>query len=136
MSKEESIQEQREREARQAKDALPHIVARLRANEEPLTIAKAESERLGLELKKVYKWTEFIAEEFEKRRKRAAIRGAVLLWSGFAAIAVALVLLVFGDGLSGAGWTLPVAGVVLVGTGIYAALVARSHTTVPEEFFD
>jgi hypothetical protein len=135
MSKDESIQEQRAREAQAAKEALPHMLEGLRANEEALTIAHAEAERTGLELKKVYRWVEYVAEEFEKRRKRHAIRGAVLLWSGFAAVVVSAALLLFGGGLSGAGWTLPAAGGVLIGAGLYIAATARRRTTVPEEFF-
>ena len=136
MGKDESIQEQRERDAGIAREALPEIVAQLRGGAEPLQIAQSESARLDADLQKMYKWVAFVAEEFERRRRRSAIRGAVLLWGGFAALAAMVGFMLVGSGLSGALWTLPAAGLVLIAAGLYVALTARTKATVPEELFD
>lgn len=136
MSRDESIQQQREREARQAKEALPAIVEGLRNAKESLTIASEISEELDLELKQAYRWTEYIAAAFEKRRRRAAIRGAVMLWIGFAALVGTVALVLFGSGPGPTGWVLAVGGLLFVGYGIYLSVTARARTTVPEDLFD
>lgn len=82
------------RDQARAEAARPAILEWLRSGAEPLAISAEVATRFEVGEEQAYRWVAYIAEDFERRRKRIGVLGLVLIWSG-AIIAVAGVVLWF-----------------------------------------
>lgn len=133
-----NIREQRERDARIARQAVPEVIEALRAGQESLSIATAMAEKHDLDSRKAYKWVEYLEQRFEARRRRLARRSAGLMWMG-------IVMLLTGGGLLLARYyghdlamwlalSLLVAGTPLVVVGILRGFSVRRRVSLdPDE---
>ena len=123
MSRAEEIRRDQER----AEAARPAILQWLREGREPLEVAREVSERFDVEEKQAYRWVAYIAEDFERRRRRVAVAGLSLLWPGMLVLVAGPLLWLFG--LSGPGiplWVLGLAvGVPLASAGAWISTSAR-----------
>jgi hypothetical protein len=90
--------DERSRDQQLAEEARPLIVAGLRARREPLDIASDIARRLSLDAEKAYRWVVLISEDFERRRRRIATVGIVLLWIGVLTLVSGAVLSLIGAG--------------------------------------
>ena len=78
--------DERRRDQQRAEAARPLILEGLRERREPLEIAKEIARELDLDEQKAYRWVALISEDFERRRRRIATAGIVLLWIGVLAL--------------------------------------------------
>ncbi len=74
--------DERRKDQQRAEEARPLILAGLRERREPLEIASDIARRLSLDERKAYRWVVLISEDFERRRRRIATVGIVILWIG------------------------------------------------------
>lgn len=128
------IREQRERDARIAREAVPEAIEALRQGSESLSIATRISEKHDLDPRKAYKWVEFIEQRFEARRRRLARRSAGLMWLGI------VLVLAGGGGLLAryyavavplwTGIALLAVGIPLAVSGILRGLSVRRRVTL------
>jgi hypothetical protein len=115
------------RDQARAQAARPAILAWLRTGREPLDVARDVAHRFEVEEKQAYRWVAYIAEDFERRRRRIAVAGLALLWPGMLALAGGVILSLFG--VRGPGvplWLLGlIAGVPLSAVGALLATASR-----------
>ncbi|MFW5741790.1 MAG: hypothetical protein ACOC2D_00820 [Spirochaetota bacterium] len=123
MSRAEEIRRDQER----AQAARPAILERLREGREPLEVSHEVSERFDVDASKAYRWVAYIAEDFQRRRRRVAFIGLSLLWPGMLMLVAGPTLWLFG--VPGPGipfWLLGlVVGVPLSCAGAWLAISAR-----------
>lgn len=123
MSRAEEIQ----RDQARAEAARPAILEWLREGREALDVAREVSERFDVEETQAYRWVAYIAEDFERRRRRIALIGLSLLWPGMLVLVVGPLLWLFG--VPGPGipfWLLGLlAGMPLSSVGAWLSTSAR-----------
>lgn len=123
MSRAEDIR----RDQARADAARPAILEWLREGREPLDVSREVSERFDVEETQAYRWVAYIAEDFERRRRRIAFVGLSLLWPGMLVLVAGPLLWLFG--VPGPGmpfWVLGlVAGVPLSSAGAWLSTSAR-----------
>jgi len=128
------IREQRERDTRIARDAVPAVIEALRQGNESLSIATDIAEKHDLDPRKAYKWVEFIEERFEARRHRLARRSAGLMWLGIVLVLAgggSLVARYYAVGVPAwAGIMVLAVGIPLAVTGILRGLSVRRRVTL------
>ncbi len=115
------------RDEARADAARPAILEWLREGREALDVAREVSERFDVEERQAYRWVAYIAEDFERRRRRIAFIGLALLWPGMLVLVAGPLLWLFG--VAGPGvpfWVLGlVAGVPLSSAGAWISTSAR-----------
>ncbi len=82
------VREQRERDARIARQAVPEIVEAFRAGRDGLSVSHEIAEKHDVDLQKAYRWAQYVEERFERKRRALARRSAALLWGGVVLIVV------------------------------------------------
>lgn len=135
-----TIEEQRRADAEKSAQALPEIVAGLRAGTEPVEIGRRIAENHDIEQTKAFRWVQIVSESFERQRRRIAVLGTVLIWVGTLAAASGAVLAILGvtvpsivPGLMPGYLVLIVLGAVLLGGGLWLGFSAPRLAVVTEE---
>lgn len=123
MTKSEEIQ----RDQELAERARPLIIDGLRARREPLHIAREVGTQLDVDERKAYRWVAYIAEDFERRRRRIGVTGLLMLWPGMIVLVGGPLLSLFGIALGAVSlWLLGVVvGVPLTIAGAFISFGAR-----------
>ena len=128
------VREQRERDARIARQAVPEIVEAFRAGRESLTVAREIAEKHDVDLQKAYRWAQYVEERFERKRRALAGRSAALLWGGVVLIVLGVAGIV--ARYYGVAVPLPVAIALLVlgapatAVGVQRGLTAGRRITI------
>ncbi|MFW6337661.1 MAG: hypothetical protein ACOC25_01945 [Alkalispirochaetaceae bacterium] len=86
---------EREREQRIAAEAEPEIVRALAEGRELREIAEEIARRYELDEIKAYRWSSYIDQRYQKRRKRIALIALSIMWAGAIALMVGVVALLF-----------------------------------------
>ena len=127
MSKTDDIR----REQQLAEEARPEIVRRLREGAEAAVVARELAERLPVDETKAYRWTAYIAEDFERRRRRIATAGLLMLWPGAIVLVGGALLSLLGVWPAAPVWLYGLLiGLPLSGAG--AVVAGRSRALVRE----
>lgn len=123
MTKSEEIR----RDQELAEQARPRIIEALRDRREPLDIAREVGTQLDVDERKAYRWVAYIAEDFERRRKRIGVMGLLLLWPGMIVLVGGALLSLFGIAFGAlALWLIGlIVGVPLTVAGAVIAFGAR-----------
>ncbi|MFP4485075.1 MAG: hypothetical protein ACLFO1_09510 [Spirochaetaceae bacterium] len=128
------LREQRERDARIAREAVPEIVEAFQAGMDSLSASRGVAERYDLDLQKAYRWAQYVEERFERERRALARKGAALLWAGVVPVVLGVAGLVgryYGVALPPwAAIVLLVVGAPVAAFGAYRGLTAKRHITV------
>ena len=83
----------RERERNRVfRELLPEIVAGLLEGTDAIALSERLASTHGVERSEMYRWALHAEEEIERRRKRDAIPGILLLWGGASLFVVAGIL--------------------------------------------
>ncbi len=116
--------EEREREQRIAAEAEPRIVEALGRGEEPRSIAERLAAEYEIEEVKAYRWTYYIDERYQRRRRAFLLVSLTLMWLGAITVAVGLAAIIFA-GVSSSWVTAVTLGGVVMIPALLAAVFAR-----------
>ncbi|MFP4373745.1 MAG: hypothetical protein ACLFPO_05405 [Spirochaetaceae bacterium] len=126
-----TIEEQRRLDAEKSARALPEMLAELRSGTELVEIGRRIAEHYDVDQTKAFRWVQIVAECFERRRRRIAILGTVLIWIGALIAGAGAVLALSGVAVPAVfhggppGYlVLVLLGAVLLGVGLWVGLRA------------
>ena len=135
-----TIEEQRRLDAEKSSQALPEMVAELRAGTEPVEISRRIAEHHEVDQTKAFRWVQIVAESFERQRRRIAVFGTVLIWIGALTAIAGAVLAVLGvavpsvvPGLLPGYLVLVVLGGILLAGGLWLGFKAPRLAVVTED---
>lgn len=135
-----TLEEQRRLDAEKSSHALPEIVAELRAGTELVEIGRHIAERHEVDQTKAFRWVQIVAESFERRRRRIAVLGTVLIWVGALTAAAGAVLALLGvavpsviPGVLPGYLLLLLLGAALLGGGLWVGFQAPRLAVVTED---
>lgn len=119
--------EEREREQRLAAEAEPMILEGLRNGSEPREVSQMVAEELGVDEVKAYRWTMYIDEKRQKRRKRIAVVALSITWLGAIGAGVGVAALLLAWAVAGTlFWSIVIgAGLIIALPALAIALLAR-----------
>ncbi len=135
-----TLEEQRRLDAEKSSRALPEMVAELRAGTELVEISRRIAGRHEVDQTKAFRWVQIVAESFERRRRRIAVLGTVLIWIGALTAAVGAVLALLGvavpsvfPGVLPGYLVLLLLGAILLGGGLWVGFHAPRLAVVTED---
>ena len=135
-----TLEEQRRLDAEKSSQALPEMVAELRAGTELVEISRRIAERHEVDQTKAFRWVQIVAESFERRRRRIAVLGTVLIWVGALTAAAGAVLALLGvavpsvfSGVLPGYLLLLLLGAALLGGGLWVGFQAPRLAVVTED---
>ncbi|NBB90296.1 MAG: hypothetical protein GVY23_03700 [Spirochaetes bacterium] len=135
-----TLEEQRRVDAEKSSRALPDMVAELRAGTEPVEISRRIAEHYEIDQTKAFRWVQIVAESFERRRRRIAVLGTVLIWIGALVAVAGAVLALLGvaapsvhPGLLPGYLVLVLLGALLLAGGLWLGFKAPRLAVVTED---
>jgi hypothetical protein len=135
-----TLEEQRRLDAEKSSQALPEMVAELRAGTELVEISRRIAEHHEVDQTKAFRWVQIVAESFERRRRRIAVLGTVLIWVGALSAAAGAVLALLGvavpsvfPGVLPGYLVLLLLGAILLGGGLWVGFQAPRLAVVTED---
>jgi hypothetical protein len=119
------------REQELAERARPVMIDALREGRDPLEIARMIASEFQIDERQAYRWAQYTAEAFDRRRRRVVALGVLLLWVGVLGIAAGILVTLFAPGADAgsnrvAAWVVGlVSGLPVAAAGSVIALRAR-----------